>query len=529
MADMKTEVVNEELRYLEHFGLRFNPFPVAPDLENFFISKKIDRLITEIVHGVLTRKGFMILAGEIGLGKTTISRKIMNILGKKGVETSLVFHTVFQDVELLREINRDFGLEAESLNLSDQVKILNDFLLAQNRMGKNCAIIIDDAQNLDFESLELVRMISNLETDQQKLVQILLIGQPELVAKLASPELRQLKSRIIIQVEAEPLNIEELNNYLIFKLNAAGNKGKTTVKKTAVKKIHKLSKGNFRQVNILMDRCLYVAFFHNTREISKGIVEEAHIDLGPGKSALWKRPLVRVSLVLLIFCFVGGLLHWGLDIDITQVRPARHFYPIPQANTEQAKERLPSGLGQSSGPQALQAYYRAKVPGPQRAKKEAPIPSPVVDFLREYGISEYEKSFFEALKAHRMEAVSERIFKDTGLRLILLETIPDHVREKYGILAYPIDSSGNEGYFLFWRPKLRVSKYYYGYRGEEIRILEEILAAGHFYNDSLDGVVGKNLMKAVVHFQRQMALPVTGLPDERTLFLLYNSGGQSQP
>jgi general secretion pathway protein A len=180
---MKLDMANEELRYLEYFGLGYNPFPVAPDNENFYISEHIDQILTELVHGIVARKGFMVLTGEIGLGKTTISRRIINILEENEVETSLILHTFYQDVELLREINKDFGLYTDNLELSDQMKVLNDFLINQNREGKNCAIIIDDAQNLNSKSLELIRMISNLETDREKLVQILLIGQPELMKK----------------------------------------------------------------------------------------------------------------------------------------------------------------------------------------------------------------------------------------------------------------------------------------------------------------------------------------------------------
>jgi len=238
---MKSEMANEELRYLEYFGLEYNPFPVAPDNENFYISEHIDQILTELVHGIVARKGFMVLTGEIGLGKTTISRRIINILEEKGVETSLILHTFYQDVELLREINKDFGLYSDSLERSDQMRVLNEFLLNQSRAGKNCAIIIDDAQNLDSKSLELIRMISNLETDREKLVQILLIGQPELMDKLNSSELRQLKSRIIIKKEARPLNQNELKNYLLFKLNKAGNQGRTTITTGAFRKIHRYS------------------------------------------------------------------------------------------------------------------------------------------------------------------------------------------------------------------------------------------------------------------------------------------------
>ena len=202
MAETTSHTVFEELQHLQCLGLSCNPFPVAPDNENFFLSEGIDRATANIVHGMLARKGFLVLTGDIGLGKTTISRRIIGILEGKDVATSLVFHSTYQDVELLREINRDFGLQVSSLRCSDQMQALNRFLLERSRRGKNSAIIIDDAQNLDKRSLELVRLISNLEADRQKLVQILLVGQPELLDQLDCSSLRQLKSRIMIQETA---------------------------------------------------------------------------------------------------------------------------------------------------------------------------------------------------------------------------------------------------------------------------------------------------------------------------------------
>ncbi|MEA1936401.1 MAG: AAA family ATPase, partial [Thermodesulfobacteriota bacterium] len=304
--------MNEELRHLDYLGLKHNPFPVAPDYENFYLSEHIDRIISEIVHGIVTRKGFMILTGEVGLGKTTISRKIISTLEEKGVETSLVLHTFYRDVELLREINRDFGLHTDSLQLSDQMKILSDFLLRENRNGKNCAIIIDDAQNLNYRNLELIRMISNLETDSDKLVQILLIGQPELMDKLSSPRLRQLKSRIIIKEETLPLNQEELRNYILFKLNMAGNKGEITLARGSLQKIYKYSQGNFRIINILMDRCLYVTFLYNTAKIDKSIVDAAIGDLNQVKGTRKKRTVGLYIIIILGFLTVGGALYLDL-------------------------------------------------------------------------------------------------------------------------------------------------------------------------------------------------------------------------
>jgi general secretion pathway protein A len=530
MADIKMNKIDEELKYLEPFGLRFNPFPVAPDVENFFLSRNIDLLINEIVHGIVTRKGFMVLTGEIGLGKTTISRKILGILDEKGVETSLVFHTLYQDVELLKEINRDFGLKDEDLQLGDQMAHLNSFLLDKNSQGKNCAIIIDDAQNLNRKSLELVRMISNLETDQEKLVQILLIGQPELVEKLNSPDLRQLKSRIIIRRETRPLNVEELKNYLLFKLNAAGNQGKTTVKSSAVKKIHKLSKGNFRQINTLMDRCLYAAFIRNTTEISKGIVKEAYRDLSPDRPSMLKRPLGWGFSTLLILVILGGVTYFGFFFRVPVSGSVWNLFFRPSNSVEQSNKEMPPANEQPADYKALQAARQITPYAiTQKVEKKIAIPEPVANFLNIYGLSEYGESFIKALEKQQFQEVSEAIFEQTGYRLIRLEYTPDHVREKYGVLAYPAGSGDKEAFFLFWQPKLRFDKFYYSYQGEKVHKLQEMLAVDNFYRDQLDGIVGRNLMKAIIHFQEKMALPITGYPDERTIFLLCNRGAGNRP
>ncbi|MGD9277954.1 MAG: AAA family ATPase, partial [Desulfobacterales bacterium] len=326
---MTTALAKEEQGCLEFLGLYHNPFPVVPEEENFYFSEHIQKILTEIIFGIHARKGFMVLTGEVGLGKTTISRRIINLIEEKGVETSLVFYTGFKDVELIRGINRDFGMTADSLLFSDQMQLLYDFLVEKNRCGKNCTIIIDDAQNLDFKSLELIRMISNLETGGEKLVQILLVGQPELIHLLDSKELRQLRSRIVIQQEVKALTPEELKDYLSFKLNLAGNRGHIRIQKTALNKIYKLTRGNFRQVNLLMDRCLYVAFLHNTLEITRKIVVEAFVDLHPKKLKLLKKPLTLMASIFIVLSLFGGMVYSGFSRDISFTSSNIKTYPTP--------------------------------------------------------------------------------------------------------------------------------------------------------------------------------------------------------
>jgi len=486
--------MDEELNYLAFFGLDFNPFPVAPDDENFYFSEHIDQIVTEIVHGIVTRKGFMVLTGDIGLGKTTISRWIMNILEKKQIETSLVFHTTFQDVELLAEINRDFGIKPDGAGFSDQMWALNQFLLEQNRSGRNCAIIIDDAQNLSRRSLELIRMISNLEAYHEKLVQILLVGQPELMDKLNTKELRQLKSRIIISKEVQPLRPDEVKNYLQFKLNTAGNKGLLSVDAKAFRKLYQFTKGNLRQLNTLMDRCLYAAFLNSTKEINGATVKAAQADLNPSGSLQrdrhWRIGVVAAALVALI-----------VGIGLYAIGPfADRFTKRPVAETTAISTSPIHDPPQVSGPSV-----------------------PVNEFLQAYALAPYAATFARALETQQWAEVTTTVYDQTGYHLIRLIQLPDHIRQLYDVLAYPDTPEGVRNYYLFWKPTVYFPKFYYRLMGKHVRTLQEMLAQIDLYHDALDGIVGKNLMQAIIQFQEQADLAVTGYPDQTTIFLLAHS------
>jgi general secretion pathway protein A len=509
---MNTVLAKEEKGCLDFFGLYHNPFPVVPEEENFYFSDHIEQILSEIIFGINARKGFMVLTGEVGLGKTTISRRIMNIIEKQGVETSLVFYTGFQDVELIREINRDFGLTAESLLFSDQMHLLYDFLVERNRSKKNCTIIVDDAQNLDHKSLELLRMISNLETGGEKLVQILLVGQPELMTLLDSEELRQLKSRIFIQKEVKSLTPEELKDYLYFKLNLTGNRGQIRIHRSALNKIYKLSKGNFRQINLLMDRCLYVAFLHDTKDIAGTIAAEAYKDLHPKKLKLLNKPFIFAASVLLVFSVFGGIVYSGFNRHILG-KP-----PVSGIDTESVnhKDRFKSEVTGLSSKTIEHTDNKTD----NRLVRYIIVPQSVKNFLKEYELVDYRTSFFEALETDRFQEVTENIFKKTGYMLIKLDHVSDQIQKEYGTLKYGSDLKDHPKFYLFWRPTIIVKQFYYFYDGKEILPLQKMMSKIGLYTASLDGKVGKHLMLAVIDFQKKMGLPVTGYPDAKTIFLL---------
>ncbi len=503
------QVTEDALAHLQFLGLAHNPFPVAPDDNNFFISEKIDQILTEIIHGIISRKGFMVLTGDIGLGKTTISRRIMRVLEKQNVQTSLVLHTALQDEELLRAINRDFGLAAGGQRLSDQMAQLNRFVLEQNRAGKNCAIIIDDAQNLSARSLELIRMISNLEADQKKLVQILLIGQPELVVTLDSPGLRQLKSRIIICKQVMPLTFTELNNYLHFKLSAAGSSGRLTLQAAALKKIFRHSRGNLRQANILMDRCLYAAFLAQAAVIDTRIVKTAVQDVQGGHETVAPRRPSRMMWPLAATASVGLV-----------VLLAAMVFQILLAS----RNGTPARAQKLTMPIVVPAAHASPpvIPVPQRAIAPTAITRPINEFLASYALAAHTEAFTRSLNTGQFESIAATIYRSTGYRLIQLDQVTDRVRRRYGVLVYPDAVTGQARYYLFWRPPLTIEQFYYMYQGPEIKALQQELAAIALYQAKIDGVVGKRLLQAVVAFQKQAGLPVSGRPDAATLFHLYH-------
>jgi hypothetical protein len=366
-------------------------------------------------------------------------------------------------------------------------------------------------------------MISNLETDQEKLVQILLIGQPELMEKLNSPELRQLKSRVMIREEARPLSQEELRGYTMFKLYMAGNTGRISVADNAVTRLHRLTGGNFRQLNILMERCLYAAFLHNTSEIKRKIVNEAQRDLHPGQTLLMKRPLA-----------------WGLAATLALYLTGAAFFPemffrVPWANstdienrsvrsdTTEAKQPLlePETTGRRQGATG----FRRRIAYSREGEPQTAIPHAVSEFLSGYGLSDYESLFFEAMKKDRLHDVADAIFEETGYQIIQMGWIPDNIKKDYGTLRFFSEQAGKASHLLFWKPEVRVTKFYLGYQGEEIRALEELLMDVRLYDYNLDGIVGPKLMTAVNEFQQSMGLTLTGFPDQRTIFLLCHARG----
>ncbi|MBF0125935.1 MAG: AAA family ATPase [Magnetococcales bacterium] len=374
-------MAQESEAYLKFLGLKHNPFPVAPDADVFFLPARIDSLITEVLHCIYTRKGFLVITGEVGLGKTTVSRRILRTLDETRVETALIFNTFIQGGDLLEEINRDFGIEEMGQSSQANMAALNRFLIERYAAGVNCAIVIDDAQNLTEESLEMVRMISNLEVHAEKLVQILLVGQPELESKLDAHALRQLKSRIVVHARMHPYNLEELKQYIAFKLNAAGSKGGLTIPESSYRLLQALTLGNPRRVNILMDRCLYGLFAYNTMRLSRRVVLEVAKELGmqqPGTNwGVWmKRLVLPVAGALgMAAVLLAGKGYWPPPVEESnqeraEARVAREAAVAELARARSERERVSAELAQArAAREAAEAELSRSRAESERAKE----------------------------------------------------------------------------------------------------------------------------------------------------------------
>jgi general secretion pathway protein A len=302
--------------YLAFYGLKDKPFNTTPDPRFLFLTPGHREALAQLTYGVQESKGFLMLTGDVGTGKTTLLQTLMQRLDAN-TAAAFVFNSTLPFDGILEYMLEDFGVSKPGQTRAQRLFALNNFLIERRRAGQNTVLIIDEAQNLDPPTLEQIRLLSNFETPREKLLQIMLVGQPELKQRLNLPELRQLKQRIALRCSIPPLKPEEVREYIRFRLRVAGARDLALFSDRAVASIAEYAGGIPRLVNMLCDHCLLMGYADQKRRIEPDLVEQAityledgeRTEPGAGGLARWRARLspAHWALGCLAVGFVAGV------------------------------------------------------------------------------------------------------------------------------------------------------------------------------------------------------------------------------
>jgi len=292
--------------YLSFYGLKKQPFHLTPDPEFLYLSPSHKEALAAIIYGIEERKGFVAITGAVGAGKTTILRSYLESAERKGLKIIYIFNAKLTFEGLLKTIYRELNLPLEGSDVVEMVNGLYEVLIEEYKQDNTVVLVVDEAQNMPVDTLESLRMISSLETSRDKLIQIVLVGQPEFEEMLNRDRLRQLKQRLAVRSTILPLTKEESLEYIKFRLQKAGAPSATVFTTPALKKIIKKAQGIPRVINVLCDNALITGFGYQKRPVTERIAEEIIGDFdGKGRPRFVQRQLPRAAALALLLVFFG--------------------------------------------------------------------------------------------------------------------------------------------------------------------------------------------------------------------------------
>jgi len=266
--------------YKQFFGLTRNPFEITPDPSFLFPTNKHNEALAALYYGVRMHKGFVVLTGEVGTGKTLLVRCLLHLLKNTAINYAYIFNSILSPLEFLQHISGDFGLPASGKNKSEVLLQLGKYLVERYQKGLTTLLVVDEAHHLSAEVLEEVRLLTNLETTTRKLLQILLVGQPELDEKLDSFELRQLKQRIALRAQLDHLTLEETKGYIQLRLQKAGaTRSETVFSVETINAVHWHTKGIPRLINTVCESSLITTYARQQTSVTVDVIEEVARDL----------------------------------------------------------------------------------------------------------------------------------------------------------------------------------------------------------------------------------------------------------
>ncbi|HJV36947.1 ExeA family protein [Geomonas sp.] len=406
--------------YLNFFNLKKEPFNITPDPELLFLSPSHKEALAAVIYGVKQRKGFIAIIGEVGVGKTTILRSFLDKANKQQLKTIYLFNANLSFKALLRTLYQGLGLTPENEDIYEMVDRLHHQLIEEYRAGNNVVLVIDEAQNMPVETLENLRMLSNLETATDKLIQVVFSGQPEFEEKLNGPSLRQFKQRIVISVRILPLTAKESRAYIEHRLAKTALGDPELFSSGALKKIIDRANGIPRVINILCDNCLITSFGNQQKQVSSKVAGEIIGEFHREKPSRLARQLALPAALLLLCLFL--LFLWDhlhpLDKSSAAVRPQVSVEPLPASG---AKASPPAQSSQSPHPAELASSEQpAAGDGDQQGVRKVVRRGDTLASLIKQNYGVVNRRLIRLVKQHNPNIVNENVIVE-GDRIVFPE------------------------------------------------------------------------------------------------------------
>jgi general secretion pathway protein A len=539
--------------YCDFYGFRESPFTITPNPRFIFLSKNHKEAFAHLLYGIRNHGGFIALTGEVGTGKTTVLRTLLGQLDETNHRTALIFNPCLSALELLSSINREFGIDCQSTSSAELLNALNQFLLRQNTEGHTVVLVIDEAQNLETQVLEQIRLISNLETETAKLIQIVLAGQPELTRVLEQQQLRQLNQRITVRYHLRPMDFDDTIAYIGHRLAIAGSRGAVLFTPSALKRIFRYSGGLPRLINILCDRVLLIGYTEERREITERLVKTAISEIRqqgkPRRLRLgwWLAPLLLLVALAGSFPYLADKNWFAATTRTVQATLASASRPAELA-PDQNNPPVETGAlvrelaGTSEADSARQAFnVLAKL---WQVEALAGVSEMAGQAGLERLATQHQLRLVRfsgnlgALLRMDTPAILELTIPGSSGRRYLALTGTDHGRlliappllGRSSISSAELESFwGGRGY-LPWRNFLKVPPLTVpGANGAGVRRLQQLLVAAGYYAGEPNGVYDAKTSAAVRKFQADRGITADGRVGEQTLLLLYQRGGDFAP
>ena len=494
-------------------GLKGNPFSPATSLRKYFHTQATQRILEEIHFGISQRRGFLLLIGEVGVGKTSLLLQLLERIHAEPdnlLRSAWVFHSLMDRTELLKAILTDFEQKpAKDATFSELLSQLHQFFLDVNAAGGNCAIIIDEAHNFDIQTLESIRLLSNLESDEKKLVQILLSGQPELQVRLNSNELRQLRSRIAICNTLPALKKNEVKRYVDFKLSSTSSQ--LDLPPSSCSLLQRATRGNVRLINLIMERSLHAMYALDQNTIQPRIVHAAIKEVATFQQDIRQNYSFRKKMV---FAFAAMALLLPAAILF---HPRTFTLDIFNKHNSQ-KQHTVSSTADNSSRSVLRSVEHETIlqiiPDSSLTQQE------LESFLAPFGQEQLIDVMLQALWVNSPNVLQARLPDD--LLLAGVRLLPENNDLSFSAFPWEDYTGQPPAWIVLWRPPLTVTDFYPDLRSLEIQKIQKRLRALGYYNNITDGYLGSATWHALMDFQKAYGLETSGTPSPETIFWLFS-------